>query len=208
MTSVARVAVLERIAKYAREDRAVTPRSTRLARALDELDRMPAEPNVVWVVTYETVDDSELCGVYDNREAAAQLQKAQAGLRQAEQAVAEADQAGNAAQSAKAAAEAKALAAAEEKAAKAADERAKAVAAADVVIAPLGLALVLRLAPPRFVGLLAGGWYVWVAVGYWLAGEVGAMWARSSPMVGVAFLAALPLGGAFLIWLLTARRSA
>ena len=71
MTSVARVAVLERIAKYAREDRAVTPRSTRLARALDELDRMPAEPNVVWVVTYETVDDSELCGVYDNREAAA-----------------------------------------------------------------------------------------------------------------------------------------
>ncbi|MEK7832712.1 MAG: efflux RND transporter periplasmic adaptor subunit [Acidobacteriota bacterium] len=42
----------------------------------------------------------------DNREAAAQLQKAQAGLRQAEQAVAEADQAGNAALSAKAAAEA------------------------------------------------------------------------------------------------------
>ncbi|MBS1788394.1 MAG: efflux RND transporter periplasmic adaptor subunit [Acidobacteria bacterium] len=42
----------------------------------------------------------------DNREAAAQLQKAQAGLRQAEQAVAEADQAGNAAQSAKSAAEA------------------------------------------------------------------------------------------------------
>jgi multidrug efflux system membrane fusion protein len=42
----------------------------------------------------------------DNREAAAQLQKAQAGLRQAEQSVAEADQAGNAALSAKAAAEA------------------------------------------------------------------------------------------------------
>ncbi len=42
----------------------------------------------------------------DNREAAAQLQKAQAGLRQAEQGVAEADQASNAAQSAKAAAEA------------------------------------------------------------------------------------------------------
>ena len=42
----------------------------------------------------------------DNREAAAQLQKAQAGLRQAEQAVAEADQASNAALSAKDAAEA------------------------------------------------------------------------------------------------------
>ena len=78
----------------------------------------------------------------------------------------------------------------------------------ELLIAPLGLALVLRLAPPRFVGLIAGGWYVWVAVGYWLAGEVGAMWTRTSPMVGVAFLAALPLGGAFLIWLITARRSA
>lgn len=42
----------------------------------------------------------------DNRDAAAQLQKAQAGLRQAEQGVVEAEQAGNAAQSAKAAAEA------------------------------------------------------------------------------------------------------
>ena len=42
----------------------------------------------------------------DNREAAAQLQKAQAGLRQAEQTVAEADQATNAALSAKSAAEA------------------------------------------------------------------------------------------------------
>ncbi len=42
----------------------------------------------------------------DNRDAAAQLQKAQAGLRQAEQGEAEAEQAGSAAQSAKAAAEA------------------------------------------------------------------------------------------------------
>ena len=73
MASVARVAVLERIAKYAREDRAVTPRCTRLARALNELDHMSAEPNVVWIVTYETVDDSELCGVYTSREAAVSL---------------------------------------------------------------------------------------------------------------------------------------
>ena len=78
----------------------------------------------------------------------------------------------------------------------------------ELLISPLGLALVLRLAPPRFVGLIAGGWYVCVAVGYWLAGEVGAMWARSSPMTGVVFLAGLPLGGAFLVWLITARRSA
>lgn len=64
MTAASRVAMLERIAKYAREDHATTPRSTRLAlaRALAELDSLPAEPDVVWVVTYETFDDSELCG--------------------------------------------------------------------------------------------------------------------------------------------------
>ena len=76
----------------------------------------------------------------------------------------------------------------------------------ELLIAPLGLALVLRLAPARFVGLVAGGWYIWLALGYWLAGEVGAMWARSSPMAGVAFLAILPLVGAFLMCLITARR--
>jgi len=39
MTERERVRILERIAKYAREDRAVTPGFTRLARALDDLDR-------------------------------------------------------------------------------------------------------------------------------------------------------------------------
>ena len=77
----------------------------------------------------------------------------------------------------------------------------------ELLIAPLGLALVLRLAPARFVGLVVGGWYIWLAVGYWLAGEVGAMWARSSPMAGVTFLAVLPLAGAFLMCLITARQS-
>lgn len=77
----------------------------------------------------------------------------------------------------------------------------------ELLICPLGLALVLRLAPARFVGLVAGGWYVSVAVGYWLAGEVGAMWARSSPMAGVGFLATVPLVGAILMALIPARRS-
>lgn len=77
----------------------------------------------------------------------------------------------------------------------------------ELLVAPLGLALVLRLAPSRFVGLIAGGWYVWVALGYWLAGEVGAMWARSSPMSGIVFLATLPLVGVVLMCLISARRS-
>ena len=77
----------------------------------------------------------------------------------------------------------------------------------ELLVAPLGLALVLRLAPSRFVGLIAGGWYVWVALGYWLAGEVGAMWERSSIMSGIVFLVTLPLVGVVLMCLISARRS-
>ena len=76
----------------------------------------------------------------------------------------------------------------------------------EVLIAPLGLALVLRFAPARFVGLVAGGWYVCGAVGSWLAGEVGALWARSSPLGGLVCLASLPLCGSILVWLVGARR--
>ena len=73
MTNAARLAVLERIAKYAKEDRAVTPRSTRLARALDELADIPATPCIVWVLRSETRDFSEVCNVFTSREAAVEL---------------------------------------------------------------------------------------------------------------------------------------
>lgn len=78
MTYLERVAVLERIAKYAREDRAVTSGCTRLARALEELAADPdaaSAPLVVWVVRSETRDGDfvETCGAYDSREAAVEL---------------------------------------------------------------------------------------------------------------------------------------
>ena len=75
MTNADRVAVLERIVKYAREDRAVTPRSTRLARALDELDALPATlPDVVWVLRSEVRDFfTETCAVLRSRKAAVEL---------------------------------------------------------------------------------------------------------------------------------------
>jgi POT family proton-dependent oligopeptide transporter len=46
----------------------------------------------------------------------------------------------------------------------------------ELLVAPLGLALILRLAPPRFVGAVVGGWYISGALGYWLAGQIGAAW--------------------------------
>jgi POT family proton-dependent oligopeptide transporter len=48
----------------------------------------------------------------------------------------------------------------------------------ELLVAPLGLSLLLRLAPPRFVGVVVGVWYVAGALGCWLAGEIGAVWMR------------------------------
>jgi proton-dependent oligopeptide transporter, POT family len=46
----------------------------------------------------------------------------------------------------------------------------------ELLIAPLGLSTILRLTPPRFVGVVVGAWYVAGALGHGLAGEVGALW--------------------------------
>lgn len=48
----------------------------------------------------------------------------------------------------------------------------------ELLVAPLGLSMILRLTPPRFVGVVVSAWYVSGAVGYWLAGEMGAVWLR------------------------------
>ncbi|MBL9045679.1 MAG: MFS transporter [Myxococcales bacterium] len=48
----------------------------------------------------------------------------------------------------------------------------------ELLVAPLGLSLLLRLAPPRLVGVVVGAWYVAGALGCWLAGEIGAVWMR------------------------------
>ena len=48
----------------------------------------------------------------------------------------------------------------------------------ELLVAPLGLSMVLRLAPARYVGVVVGAWYVAGALGYWLAGEIGAEWMR------------------------------
>ena len=46
----------------------------------------------------------------------------------------------------------------------------------ELLVAPLGLSLLLRLAPPHLVGVVLGVWYVAGALGCWLAGELGAVW--------------------------------
>ena len=46
----------------------------------------------------------------------------------------------------------------------------------ELLVAPLGLSMIVRLTPPRFVGVVVGSWYVAGALGYWLSGELGAGW--------------------------------
>ena len=70
----------------------------------------------------------------------------------------------------------------------------------ETLVGPLGLAQVLRLAPPRFVGVVMGVWFVSGAVGYWLAGEIGALWVRWSPIGGLVILTVLPLLGSGMLF--------
>lgn len=44
----------------------------------------------------------------------------------------------------------------------------------ELLVAPLGLSMILQVTPPRFVGVTVGVWYGARALGYWLAGEIGA----------------------------------
>ena len=67
---------------------------------------------------------------------------------------------------------------------------------AELLVAPLGLALLLRSAPPRFVGLVTGLWYGAGALGYFIGGEIGALWSSWQTRNVLLFLTALPAVGA------------
>lgn len=46
----------------------------------------------------------------------------------------------------------------------------------EVLISPMGLSMVTRLAPPRYSGLLMGLWFISTSLGNKLAGALGALW--------------------------------
>jgi proton-dependent oligopeptide transporter, POT family len=49
---------------------------------------------------------------------------------------------------------------------------------AEILLSPMGLSLVSRLAPPRMAGMLMGTWFAFTALGSYLAGLVGSFWDR------------------------------
>lgn len=71
---------------------------------------------------------------------------------------------------------------------------------AELLIAPLGLSLLLRCIPKRFVGAVTGLWYSAGALGYYVGGEIGALWSRWPTHRVLLLLSLLPLCGAALLW--------
>ena len=67
---------------------------------------------------------------------------------------------------------------------------------AELLIAPLGLSLLLRNTPSRFVGVVTGLWFGAAALGYWLGGEIGALWTRWPSIHVLLLLTAMPAAGA------------
>ena len=73
---------------------------------------------------------------------------------------------------------------------------------AELLVAPLGLSLLQRSAPPRFIGLVTGLWYGAGALGYLAGGEIGALWSSWQTRNVLLFLTALPtVGAAVFSWL-------
>lgn len=71
---------------------------------------------------------------------------------------------------------------------------------AEMLIAPLGLALLHRSTPKRFLGLITGIWYGAGALGYFVGGAVGALWFTWPIQRVLVLLTLLPLAGATVLW--------
>jgi POT family proton-dependent oligopeptide transporter len=70
----------------------------------------------------------------------------------------------------------------------------------ELLLAPMGLALITRLAPPERASRMVALWCVATAVGNALAGAFGFLWTRWPHHRYFALLAILPLGAAAVLW--------
>lgn len=75
----------------------------------------------------------------------------------------------------------------------------------ELCISPVGLALVSRLAPLRWVGLLMGAWLLTNALGSWIAGELGVWAQRASTAFVFGALALVAATAAAALWTLRHR---
>ena len=78
----------------------------------------------------------------------------------------------------------------------------------ELCLSPMGLSLVTKLAPPRFVGLMMGGWFVATAFGNKLSGFLGGIQSLMDPTWFFLLLAVAVTAVAFLIRLVVPRMEA
>jgi POT family proton-dependent oligopeptide transporter len=75
------------------------------------------------------------------------------------------------------------------------------ITVAELLLSPMGLSLVSRLAPPRMAGMLMGTWFAFTALGSYLAGLVGGFWDKMehSTFFGLLAIASLLAFGVLLL---------
>jgi POT family proton-dependent oligopeptide transporter len=49
---------------------------------------------------------------------------------------------------------------------------------AELFLSPMGISFVSRVAPPKYKGLMQGGWFAATAIGNYLVGVVGWLWMK------------------------------
>jgi POT family proton-dependent oligopeptide transporter len=77
------------------------------------------------------------------------------------------------------------------------------IALGEIALSPMGLSLVNSIAPPRSRGLMMGGWFVSLALGGYLSGYIGAYWDGMPHSRFFAIVAAILVGTAVPLSLLT-----
>jgi len=77
------------------------------------------------------------------------------------------------------------------------------IALGEIALSPIGLSLVNSIAPPRSRGLLMGGWFASLAIGGYLSGYIGAYWDQMPHSRFFAMVAAILVGTAVPLSLMT-----
>lgn len=73
---------------------------------------------------------------------------------------------------------------------------------AELLLSPMGISFVSKVAPPKYKGLMMGGWFVATAIGNYLSSIPSMLWNKISLMYNWGILIALCLASAFVMFAL------
>ena len=73
---------------------------------------------------------------------------------------------------------------------------------AELLLSPMGISFVSKVAPPKYKGMMMGGWFVATAIGNYLSSIPSMLWNKIPLMYNWAILIALCLISAFVMFAL------